>query len=451
MMETILPTEWRWTTLDEVALKCRGSIVSGPFGSNISSKFFVPVGVPVIRGNNLTRDMQRFVDEGFVFLTEEKAAEFSNCEAVAEDLVFTAAGTIGQVGIIPIGARYPRYIISNKQLRARLDTTKIHPLFAFYWLSSPTMVCYIEQRNTGSSVPLINLSVLRSLPIPVPPLPEQRSIADVLGSMDDKIESNRRTSRAFERVARAIFRAWFVDFDPVKAKVAGADFFPGMPQEAFKSLPTRLVESELGLVPEGWEVGRLDDVVEMRMERIDPSEETARLPYVPIECISPKSLSLQDWKQGSEAQTSLQHFYRGDILFGAMRPYFHKVCLAPFDGTTRTTAFVLVPRKATHYSYVALLVHDPSTVDYATQHSVGSTIPYAKWERSLANMPVAIPPRSHLEAFEEIVRPMLEPFMQNTFENARLRAMHDYLLPKLLSGEVRVADMGDISVEGPTR
>ena len=194
--------------MDQVKQQGAKAIVSGPFGSSIGSKFFVSEGIPIIRGNNLTTSMDRFVDEGFVFLTIEKAKEFENCEAISNDIVVTAAGSIGQIGIIPETARYSKYIISNKQLRARLDSSKIMPLFAFYWLSSPWMVQYIQQRNTGSSVPLINLSVLRSLPIPLPPLPEQRAIAAILSSLDDKIELNRKLNATLEEIARTLFTAW---------------------------------------------------------------------------------------------------------------------------------------------------------------------------------------------------------------------------------------------------
>src|SRR5437879_3114810 len=109
-----LPKGWRWTTLGQVVDQRGRSIVSGPFGSNIGSRFFVDEGVPVIRGNNLTTDMCRFIDEGFVFVTENKANELANCDAVPDDLIFTAAGSLGQVGLIPRDAKYSRYIISNK-------------------------------------------------------------------------------------------------------------------------------------------------------------------------------------------------------------------------------------------------------------------------------------------------------------------------------------------------
>jgi len=256
-----LPENWRQSTLGEVADPNSKAIVSGPFGSNIGSRFFVERGVPVIRGNNLTTDMTRFVDDGFVFVTEAKADELGNCGAVMDDLIFTAAGSLGQVGIIPRAAKYPRYIISNKQLRARVDRRKVDPLFAFYWFSSREMVEYIKQRNTGSSVPLINLSVLRSLPLPLPPLLEQRAISHILGTLDDKIELNRRMSETLEAMARALFKSWFVDFDPVRAKAEGRD--PGLPKPLADLFPDRFEDSELGEIPKGWAIKSIGDLADV--------------------------------------------------------------------------------------------------------------------------------------------------------------------------------------------
>jgi type I restriction enzyme S subunit len=149
-----LPERWKWVPLGELADTKGRAIVSGPFGSNISSKFFVEDGIPVIRGNNLTTGSQKFVDGGFVFVTHEKAKELGNVDAVRDDIIFTAAGSLGQVGIIPERTRFPLYIISNKQMRVRLNRDLIDPLFAFQWLSSSAMVEFIQRQNTGSSVPL---------------------------------------------------------------------------------------------------------------------------------------------------------------------------------------------------------------------------------------------------------------------------------------------------------
>ena len=223
--------KWQRVELQDIALQEKGAIVSGPFGSNISAKYFVDEGIPVIRGNNLTKGKVKFIDDGFAYLTETKAAEFRNCMAVTDDIVFTAAGSIGQVGIIPPEARYEKYVISNKQLRIRLDRAKANPKFVFDWLSSPQMVRYLETMNNGGAVPLLNLGIIRRVPVPLPPLATQDKVADVLSAYDDLVQNNRRRIALFDNAARLLYREWFVHFR-----------FPG--HEHIKIIDG---------IPEGWE------------------------------------------------------------------------------------------------------------------------------------------------------------------------------------------------------
>lgn len=175
----LIPESWDVVTLEEVKASPR-SIVSGPFGSNIGRRFFVQRGVPLVRGCNLTKGDKFLVEDGFVFITEEKAAELANCTALPGDLVFTAAGTLGQVGLIPDDCMYPKYVISNKQLRARINPQLISPKFLFYWFSSAVIQRFIEQRRSGASVPVINLGILRRLPIPLPQRSEQDEMVRIL-------------------------------------------------------------------------------------------------------------------------------------------------------------------------------------------------------------------------------------------------------------------------------
>ncbi|HET7268583.1 MAG TPA: restriction endonuclease subunit S [Oleiagrimonas sp.] len=204
--------EWTRATLGELAAPGR-SVISGPFGSNIGTKFFKSEGVPVIRGNNLTTDHRKFVDDGFVFVTEDKAEDLDTY-AVENDLLFTAAGTIGQVGMIPNGARFERYVISNKQIRFRADANKIDLNYLYAWLSSPWTFKSITNRDTGSTVPLINLSVVRSLAVSFPKdVGIQREIGDIFRTLDAKIDLNNRINAELEAMAKTIYDYWFVQFD----------------------------------------------------------------------------------------------------------------------------------------------------------------------------------------------------------------------------------------------
>lgn len=201
------------STLEQICLHEKRAIISGPFGSNISSKFFVESGIPVIRGNNLSLDYDKFFDDHFVFVTPQKADELK-CYAYRNDLIFTAAGTIGQVGVIPENSRYTKYVISNKQIRARIDTKKIDLLYAYYWFSSPWIRAFLIRNNKGSTVPLLTLSEIKDLPIIYPEsIDEQKTIISVIDNISKKIEINKKINDYLEEMANTIYDYWFVQFD----------------------------------------------------------------------------------------------------------------------------------------------------------------------------------------------------------------------------------------------
>ena len=197
------------TTLENVCLKQNKSIISGPFGSNISSKFFVERGIPVIRGNNLTVGKEKFLDYGFVYVTDEKAKEL-NCYALKDDLIFTSAGTLGQVGIIPENARFKEYVISNKQIRVRIDNDIILPIYAYYWFSSPWIQKKLCDNNKGSTVPLLTLSEIKSLPIKYPKdINEQKKIVNILNSIDEQLKRNSEMVQKLQVLSQTIFNKFF--------------------------------------------------------------------------------------------------------------------------------------------------------------------------------------------------------------------------------------------------
>ena len=143
-------------------------------------------------------------------------------------------------------------------------------------------------------------------------------------------------------------------------------------------------------------------------------------------------------KLTDEAQSSLQLFEKGDILFGAMRPYFHKVVVAPFPGVTRTTCFVFQSIRPEWHAFATMTTFDDATVAFANAHSQGATIPYAVWDGSLSEMPIVLPPAELLKRFETVVAPILLRLSQSFFTLGNLRRTRDLLLPRLLSGQINV-------------
>jgi len=183
--EVHIPEGWREVTVEDLKAPTDNALSTGPFGSSIGSRFFEPHGVPVIRGSNLATDgSTRLIDDGFVFVSDAKAHEFRRSMVTRGDLVFTCWGTINQVGLIGPRTAYSRYVISNKQMKFTADEKKADGLFLFYLFSGPELQRAILDQGIGSSVPGFNLGQLRALRLKMPPLPEQRAIAEALGDVD---------------------------------------------------------------------------------------------------------------------------------------------------------------------------------------------------------------------------------------------------------------------------
>ncbi|MBK9119791.1 MAG: restriction endonuclease subunit S [Phycisphaerales bacterium] len=256
-------SDWPLRSISECAADEPYSTQIGPFGKALTPDAYRPSGVPLLRGVNVNHG--RFHDDDFVFISEEDADRLAKFESFPGDVLLVHKGTLGQIGLMPHQRRYPRYIMGNSMLRVRCHPERLVPEFLYYWFCSPAGQHHLFSRVSQVGVPQIQrpLSTLREARLPVPPLREQRAIAHVLGSLDDKIELNRRMNRTLEQMAAAIFKAWFVDFEPVKAKAAGATRFPGMPQPVFDQLPTTLVDSDLGPIPEGWEVVALSALISL--------------------------------------------------------------------------------------------------------------------------------------------------------------------------------------------
>lgn len=337
---------------------------------------------------------------------------------LAGDVVFGIIGSLGQAYCVKTGDHFG---MSSSIAMLRPNKAVLDSDYLYYWVTAPQFQAAIYAIKGGVAQSYISLEMIRSLPLLVPPLSRQREIVSALSAYDDLIENNARRITILEEIARRIYEEWFVYFR-----------FPGHER-------VKMVESELGLVPEGWRPSVLADVLENVRTPTTAGAHLAARHYVPIDCIGRKTLALAEVKPWTEAQSSLVLFEEEDILFGAMRAYFHKVCIAPFPGVTRTTCFVLRPRRAEFRAFGTLTAFAERTVVYAAAHSQGATIPYAVWDGALARMPTLIPPEPILRRFDNAVAPMLA-WVKGALQRQRnLRATRDLLLPKLISGELDVS------------
>ena len=196
-------------------------------------------------------------------------------------------------------------VFASYLVRIRVDPNHDSQYVGFV-IESDEYKRFIQLNLGGAAQPNANAQVLTSFPISLPPLPTQRKIAAVLSAYDDLIENNTRRIKILEDMAQTLYQEWFVHFR-----------FPGHENVA-------MVESPLGPIPQGWEMGEFGDIVENVKERVEPGTHLDHLPYVPIDCIPRRSISLVEQKPSGEAKSSLIAFRQNDILFGAMRSYFHK-------------------------------------------------------------------------------------------------------------------------------
>lgn len=422
--------EWPTALVEEVAEK----VGMGPFGSSIKVSTFVDVGVPVISGQHLHGF--RMSDDNFNFISPEHAERLSNANVFGGDVIFTHAGNIGQVAFIPAESQFERYVISQRQFYMRCDRDRILPEFVTYYFKSPQGQHDLLANTSSSGVPSIAQPVtyLRSLPIPVPPINVQEAIIEVLGALDDKIELNRRMNEALEKIARATFKSWFVDFDPVRAEMEGGQP-DGLPAEVASEFEGSLEDSPVRPIPSGWRTGTIGDISAERRIKFDPSNEDP-LPYIGLEHMPKQCVALTTWGTSEELASAKWRFKRGQILFGKLRPYFHKVGLAPLDGVCSTDIIVV---ESPHPSFALLWLSSNSVIAFADSTSTGTRMPRTKW-RDLSSYQIPIPPLSVIAAFEEMVAPMFAMVEANIHEERMLAQLRDTLLPRLFSGEIRLGD-----------
>ena len=429
---------WRTATIEEIAEK----VAMGPFGSSIKVETFVPDGVPIISGQHLHGSR---VDDspGFNFISNDHAKRLSNANVIRGDIVFTHAGNIGQVAYIPESSRFERYVISQRQFYMRCNRSKVIPEFVTLYFKSPEGQHQLLANTSQVGVPSIAQPVtyLRTIPILIPPLPEQRAIAHVLGTLDDKIELNRRMNETLEEMARALFKSWFVDFDPVRAKMEGrwrrGQSLPGMPAELYDLFPDSMVSSELGEIPEGWEAGVLGNVANEVRVSAQPQSIDPGTPYIALEHMPKCCLALSDWGVADEVGSNKFRFERGNILFGKLRPYFHKVGIAPLEGVCSTDIVVVAPAADCWFGFVLGHISSKEFVDYTDITSTGTRMPRTKW-RDMARYTIALPTCGLAEAFTVQTQPWVEHIVSVIHESRSLSSLRDTLLPGLVSGNLQV-------------
>jgi type I restriction enzyme, S subunit len=411
--------DWARHKIDELKASSDNAIAIGPFGSRMKADLYMSAGVPVIRGNNIS-DTRALIGD-FVFVSEEIADQLKSSNVFAGDLIFPHRGAIGEVGIVPRDGA-PRYLLSTSLMKLSCNEEVVDPVFLFYFFRSAGGRHELLKNASTVGTPGIAtpLTSLRSIEVMLPPRREQSAIAHILGTLDDKIELNRRMNETLEAMARALFQSWFVDFDPVHAKAEGRD--TALPKDIADLFPDRFEDSELSEIPEGWRVGRLDEVLVLQRGFDLPTLERTPGPYPVIAASGPNGTHNQFMVRGPGVTTG-----RSGILGNVF--YIHE------DFWPLNTSLWVKQFKHSTPSYAYNLLRG---LDFAS-FNAGSAVPTLN-RNHVHNLPVIIPPIDIIQAFEDLVVPLLKRQKANADESHTLAAIRDALLPKLISGELRVTD-----------
>ena len=446
--------EWREATVDDIAASSRNALVGGPFGSNLVSRDYVSEGVPVIRGQNMGT---RWVTGDFVFVTPKKAESLEANLARPGDIVLTQRGTLGQVSVVP-STSFGRYLVSQSQMKVTINREIADPLFFYYVLSSAEQQDYVRRNAIQTGVPHTNLGILRSTPVPVPPLKEQRTIAHILGSLDDKIELNRRMNQTLEEMAQALFKSWFVDFDPVHAKATlkhnaatlpqgGSDwsveraraYLDRMDPNIAALFPDSFVDSELGPIPDGWEVKPLDVIAVFQnglaLQKYRPQGNEEWLPVVKIAQLrSGKSDS------GEKAIATIRPecvIDDGDVVFSWSGSLLVKVWCGGRAALNQHLFKVTSTKFPKWFSLHCVRSH---MGDFRTIAAGKATTMGHIKRHHLSEAMCVVPNSQLLSAANGLMTALLEKSISANIQSRSLTALRDTLLPKLLSGDFRVSD-----------
>ena len=433
--------DWRTATIDEVSEK----VAMGPFGSSIKVETFVPEGVPIVSGQHLhgTR-----VDDspGYNFISEDHAARLGKANVKRGDIVFTHAGNIGQVAYIPENSEYKRYVISQRQFCLRCDRSNAIPEFITAYFKSPEGQHKLLANASQVGVPSIAQPVtyLRTVEIPLPPISEQRAIAQILGTLEDKIELNKRMNKTLEAMVRTVFKDWFVDFDPVRAKLEGRG--PSLPQRIANLFPGRFFDSELGEIPEGWENSEIGKEVDVVGGATPSTKESAYWDEGENHWATPKDLSklsspvlLETERKITDAgidKITSGLLPVGTVLLSSRAPIGY-LAIARVRTAINQGFIAMICENRLSNLFVLFWCYE--NLEYIKSIAGGSTFSEIS-KKAFRPIPVTVPSDEVLSEYDGLIRPLYNRIVANTIESGNLAYLRDILLPKLVSGELSVKD-----------
>ncbi len=499
-----MSSEWQLTTLGAICSTQGGAIQTGPFGSQLHTSDYKEIGVPVVMPTNIGDG--GIAVEGIARIDQEDVERLQQHKLQLDDIVFSRRGDVTKNALVR--AHEAGWLCGTGCLKVRLgDQTTANAKFISYCLRLPDTKEWLIRHAVGATMPNLNTGILSAVPIILPPLSLQLEIAEILAALDDRITLLRETNATLEAIAQALFKSWFVDFDPVHVKAEGRarqdgersgqprmpqasdlprpgaeagseaqgqpegaiqgsmsaaegttagmpevgqrrEQLPRMPKAAMDAttaalFPDSFEESELGLVPKGWLLSALGDAFEINPTRKLKKGDFA--PYLDMASVGTQG-HVVDGVVGREMGSGTK-FINGDTLLARITPCLENGKTAYVDfldagqvGWGSTEFVVLRPKAPLPPYYGYLLARHPAFRDHAIQSMSGTSGRQRIQNDVLGRYPVAIPPPEVAEAFAGIVQSAQQRIAANQEQAQTLTQLRDTLLPRLISGQLRLPE-----------
>ncbi|EHR0757823.1 restriction endonuclease subunit S [Vibrio parahaemolyticus] len=410
-----IPDGWRSCTLGELVKEFNGSIQTGPFGSQLHAADYVEDGIPSIMPKNIRID--GVDDSDIARVSPEDINRLSKYKVQTGDIVYSRRGDVEKCSLIT--EKENGWLCGTGCLRVRLQTEEVSPEFLHAYLCHPAVREWIVRHAVGATMPNLNTSILSALPVLVPTSDSMAAITSNWNALSSKLVINSKINQTLEQMAQAIFKSWFVDFDPVKAKMNGEQP-EGMDAATASLFPEKLVESELGLIPEGWESKQLKDVLELAYGKA--LKKTDRVAGdVPV------------YGSGGLTGYHNQSLVEGPGIIVGRKGTVGSVYWEPRAFYPIDTVFYVKPRAGYSLKYCHLVLQNLGLKDMNTDAAVPGLN-----RNNAYRLDVVTPSEAILHKFEEIMQSFQLKVDANRAQNSNLESLRDTLLPKLLSGEVEL-------------
>ncbi|ENM5734383.1 restriction endonuclease subunit S [Vibrio mimicus] len=465
-----MANKWPKVTIESIQARSKGAIAIGPFGSRLKSDNYVESGVPVIRGTNISSSPN--FEGDFVFITSEKADTLGSSNVYQNDLVFPHRGAIGEVGIVEADERY---VLSSSLMKLTVDSEQMNPMYLYYFFKSRVGRHELLKNASTVGTPGIGqpLTSLKSIEFLKPPLGEQNQIVEILKTLDNKITLNRQINQTLEQMAQTLFKSWFVDFDPVmdnaldagnpipdelqhraevRKAVRESEGFKPLPDEVRQLFPDAFEESELGWVPKGWGISTAGDEFTVKGGSTPSTKNAEFWEGGDIHWTSPKDLSGKAEKIMLDTErkitaAGLKKITSGllpenSVLMSSRAPIGY-LALAKIP-VAINQGYIAIP-STTRLSQEYALYWLDSSIDKIKGIAGGTTFAEIS-KHTFKSIKMIVPDSKVTDIFSNLAKGYLDKITLNVKEVATLTKLCDTLLPKLISGELRLDEV-ELAVE----